>query len=312
MGTPEFSVAFLEALIKSEHNVVAVVTQPDRQAGRGRKITPPPVKVAAEKNGIPLFQPENLKDENFINELKVFDADLSVVVAFSILPKKVLEATKLGALNMHGSLLPKYRGAAPIQWAIAKGDKKTGATIFLLDEKMDHGPILKQVELDIEIEDTAADIFKKMVPLGVKAVLDTVDELNKIPTDKIVSVLQDDSLASPAPKLTKSSGLIDFDKDALSIYNSFRGFYPWPGAWSYLEKKTMSIHKFILTDKKAPDVFLNGALWIEDKEKLFVKCNGGSLEIKELQMEGKKRVNAEDFIRGLQKNEGLLLTRTKA
>ncbi len=303
MGTPEFSVSFLDILIKQGHEVVAVVTQPDRPAGRGRKLTPPPVKLAALEHGLPVLQPENLKAAEFIAELKAFEADLSVVVAFSILPRTALEATRLGALNMHGSLLPKYRGAAPIQWAVANGDKQTGATVFLLDEKMDHGPVLCRKTLDILPADTAQDVFNKMVPLGCDAVIEAVSMLE---SGDYNPEAQNHAVASPAPKLSKDDGFLEFTGDAQTIYNRFRGFFPWPGTWGNFRSKVLRIHAMeLLADKvtsKKP-----GQMWLEDDDTLILQCGQGCLRITEIQVQGKKRMVVGDFIRGLQDPEDLLL-----
>jgi methionyl-tRNA formyltransferase len=239
MGTPDFSAFFLKALVQAGHTVCAVVTQPDRPAGRGRKPTPPPVKMTALELGLPIVQPASVKDASFAAHIHSLQADISVVVAFSILPQAVLQATRLGALNMHGSLLPRYRGAAPIQWAVANGETQTGATVFLLDAKMDHGPILKQALLPILPEDTSLSIFEKMIPVGTQAVLEALRELEQ---GNAQTIEQDHSLATPAPKLKKEDGLIDVQSSAQQVYDRFRGFYSWPGTWGYFNGKVLRIH----------------------------------------------------------------------
>lgn len=302
MGTPEFSAHFLRAVVDAGHEVCAVVTQPDRKAGRGRKLTPPPVKIAAEELDLPVLQPDNLKDPAFAKELKSFNADISVVVAFSILPKAILEATSKGALNMHGSLLPKYRGAAPIQWAVAKGDTETGATVFLLDEKMDHGPILRQVKMPINADDTSMSIFTKMVPLGCKAV---VDALRDLESGKVEPLEQDHAAATPAPKLKKEDGLINFEADAQTVYNNFRGFFSWPGCWAHFRGKVMRIHACA----PYPDMNIPAGALQETDQGLFLGLASGALKILELQQEGKAKMMAADFLRGLQEKEEMKLTR---
>jgi methionyl-tRNA formyltransferase len=306
MGTPEFSAEFLRSVIDAGHEVVAVVTQPDRPAGRGRKLTPPPVKVAAEELNLPVLQPENLKDEGFVQQLRDLAADLSVVVAFSILPLSVLGATRLGALNMHGSLLPRYRGAAPIQWAVANGDKLTGPTVFLLDEKMDHGPILVQKEMPINADDTAGDIFNKMVPLGCSAVNEA---LTMLAANDWQAQEQNHEKATPAPKLKKEDGLLDPQNPVQKSYNRFRGFNPWPGSWGYVKQKESktricrihSCRPFVEKHNKTPGTFA----WNEEQQSFDLYAIDGILRISELQWEGKKRMSAAEIYRGLQNKETL-------
>lgn len=300
MGTPEFASHFLSYLAESSHEVVAVVTQPDRPAGRGKSLTPPPVKILAEKLGLPVIQPENLKDPEFESTLLKYNADIFIVVAFSILPKKILGASRYGALNIHGSLLPAYRGAAPVQWAIANGEPQTGVTIFLLDEKMDHGPILEQREVAIDMEDTAQTLLDKMV---LPACDGLEQALIKVETNISSVIMQDHSQATGAPKLKKEDGLLDFQKSALELHNRIRGFSPWPGGYSNLQDKKIYLRK---TRVFEDSIKLNPGHLLIEKNHLLVGTGSGVLEILEIQAEGKKSMPASDYIKGLHQREGLL------
>lgn len=300
MGTPEFSVAFLRHLHQGAHEVVAVVTQPDRPAGRGRHLQPSPVKACAMELRIPVLQPENLKDPAFETELRELDADLSVVVAFSILPKNILGSTKHGAVNLHGSLLPRYRGAAPVQWAVANGDHKTGLTVFLLDEKMDHGPILVQEHLEIGPDDTGHDILHRMEPLGCAA-LDKA--LNGIADGVIAPLPQNHAAACPAPKLKKEDGCIDWSRTASDIHNRIRGFHPWPGGYTYLRGKLLHIHKS--HPQHQGSGLEPGAVKLDGHGRMFVGTSQGELELLVVQAEGKKPMPVAEYLRGIQNHEGL-------
>ncbi|MDR2580055.1 MAG: methionyl-tRNA formyltransferase [Fibromonadaceae bacterium] len=292
MGTPEFAVEFLKHLIKSEHEVIAVATQPDRQSGRGMELHSPPVKTAALEAGIPILQPNSVKNPEFAEELKKLNADIFVVVAFSILPKEVLSASKYGAINIHGSLLPKYRGAAPVQWAIANCEETTGLTVFLLDEKMDHGPILEQRELSIEQDDTTESLLKKMVTPGCEA-LDAA--LSKLQAQNFTPIPQNHSQASSAPKLKKEDGLIDWNMSALQIHKRLCAFTPWPGAYTNLNGQKIFIRK---TNFLKNIELKSGEISIQ-KNNVFVGTGDGALSVLEIQAEGKKRMPAADYFRGV-------------
>ncbi|MCL2207572.1 MAG: methionyl-tRNA formyltransferase [Fibromonadales bacterium] len=292
MGTPEFSAEFLKHLLKGEHHVVAVATQPDKPVGRGMELHSPPVKLTALEAGIPVLQPNSVKEPAFAEELKTFNADIFVVVAFSILPKDVLAASKLGAINIHGSLLPKYRGAAPVQWAIANCEQKTGLTVFLLDEKMDHGPVLEMKEIAIEQNDTTETLLKKMVVPGCEA-LDSA--LAKLQSGNFTAIEQNHEQASPAPKLKKEDALIDWNTSALQIHKRLCAFTPWPGAYTSLNGQKIFIRKTEISelDKKLKpgEIFVN-------KNTVFAGTANGVLSILEVQAEGKKRMPAADYFRG--------------
>ncbi len=235
MGTPDFSIPSLRTLIESKHNVLAVVTAPDKQRGRGRKVSFTSVKDFANNNNIPVLQPERLKNNSsFVDELKQFDADLYVVVAFRILPPDVFEIPKYGSFNLHASYLPKYRGAAPIQWALINGEAETGLTTFKLAEKVDTGNIYLQIRTDIKTDDNLETLHDKLSAEGSKVVLDTV---NLIESGDYVLHEQDNTLATPAPKITKVAAKIDWNKSAYQIHNLIRGLSPIPGAFFEFEGK---------------------------------------------------------------------------
>ncbi len=292
MGTPEFSAEFLRHLIKGGHQVIAVATQPDKSAGRGMELHLPPVKIAALEADIPVLQPNSVKDPAFAEELKKLNADIFVIVAFSILPKEVLAASKLGAINIHGSLLPKYRGAAPVQWAIANGEQTTGLTVFLLDEKMDHGPVLEQREIKIEQNDTTEILLKKMVTPGCEA-LDSA--LTKLQGGNFTVLEQNHEQASPALKLKKEDGLINWNMSALQIHKRLCAFTPWPGAYTSLNGQKIFLRK---TEISEPEENLKpGEIFIR-KNAVFAGTGNGILSILEVQAEGKKRMPAADYFRG--------------
>lgn len=299
MGTPAFAAFFLESLLKTPHEIACVVTQPDRPAGRGRVLTPPPVKEVALAAGIPVLQPDDLKSEEFENALREYQADLFVVVAYSILPKKILTLSRFGALNVHGSLLPKYRGAAPVQRAIANGELQTGVTVFLLDEKMDHGPVLERRIVPIDIQDTTATLLEKMQAPGFEALLSAINALEN-GTQKFLE--QEHTEATPAPKLKKEEGKIDFNLSALEIHNRIRAFSPWPGGYASLQGKTIYFRKTSVPEKSMN--LKPGEAKIE-KDSLYIGTSNGVLEILSLQVEGKREMLVADFLRGLQMREGL-------
>lgn len=295
MGTPDFAVPSLDILIKSIHNVVAVVTGPDKERGRGQKLTYTPVKEFAVKNNIPVLQPDKLKDELFIHELKKFNADLFIVVAFRILPKEVYSIPVKGAFNLHGSLLPKFRGAAPIQWALIKGEQETGVTTFMLEEKIDTGNMILQEKLRIDDEDDFGILHDRMSNLGADVVLKTV---NLIEEGIVTLQKQNDSLSSPAPKITKELCAIDWNKDAEEIHNLIRGLSPFPGAFFMHNNKIIKIYK----TKINRSLELKPGEIKQNRKDLYIGCLNYSLEILELQLEGKKRLKTEEFLRGFSFN----------
>jgi len=290
MGTPDFAVPSLKALVESSHSVIAVVTGADKERGRGRKLTYTPVKEFALKNNIPVLQPEKLKDENFISRLKELNADLYVIVAFRILPVEVFTIPPKGAFNLHGSILPRYRGAAPIQWALINGDKETGVTTFMLEQKVDTGNMILQEKIAIEDEDDFGTLHDKMSLLGARVISKTV---SLIDSGDIKLMKQDDSLASPAPKITKELMEINWNKPAEEIYNLIRGLSPYPGAYFKFEDKIIKIYQSEISKEiYSPGEFKQG------KHSLVIGCGKDSLNIIELQQEGKKRLKIDEFLRG--------------
>jgi len=292
MGTPDFSIPSLKKLIESKHNVLAVVTAPDKQRGRGRKVSFTPVKEFAVRNNLPALQPEKLKNNlEFTEELKQFDADLFVVVAFRILPPDVFEIPKYGSFNLHASYLPKYRGAAPIQWALINGESETGLTTFKLAEKVDTGNIYLQMKVDIKPNNNFEALHDKLSMEGAKIVLDTV---NLIESGDYVLQEQDNTLATPAPKLTKEVSKIDWNKPAYQIHNLIRGLSPVPGAYFEFKGKLIKIYKTELVERED----LKPLEIDQTKKELIVGCGEKALRVLELQQEGKKRMNVEEFLRG--------------
>jgi methionyl-tRNA formyltransferase len=292
MGTPDFSLPSLKILLKSKHQILAVVTQPDKERGRGQKVSFTPVKQFANENNIPVYQPEKLKgNEEFVEHMKALQPDLFVVVAFRILPKEVFEIPKFGSFNLHGSYLPKYRGSAPIQWALINGETETGLTTFKLAEKVDTGNIYLQQKLDIFPEDNFETLHDRMSELGAKMVLETV---NLIESGIYELKQQDDSLASPAPKITKEICQIDWNKSAQEIHNLVRGLSPHPAAYFINNDKLIKIYK----TEVVTGMNLQPFQFHQTKTELIIGCGKDALRILEVQQEGKKRMNIEEFLRG--------------
>ena len=303
MGTPDFAVQPLKALIENGHEIALVVTKEDKPKGRGYEMSFTPVKEEALANGIEIFQPTTLNTEEVYEKLKSIDAELYVVVAYGkILPQKILDLPRLGCINIHASLLPSYRGAAPIQWAIIDGCKKTGITTMLMDSGLDTGDILKKYEINIEDDETGGSLFEKLALLGAKAIVDTIESL-----DNIVPVKQKDTDTKYASVLQKSMGNIDFSKDRDYIERLVRGLSPWPGAYSSLRGKNIKLLKVSKVDVanikyKKEDY---GRL-ISTKNNLYVVCKGGLLEILNLQLAGKKAMQSSEFLRGFKPEEDWL------
>ena len=305
MGTPDFGAATLEALIGGPDEIVAVVTQPDRAKGRGKKITPPPVKVLAEAHGIPVLQPTKIKTEEFRNGLLSYHPDLIVVTAYGrILPKSLLELAPLGCINVHGSLLPKYRGAAPIQWSVIKGEKEVGITIIQMDQGMDTGDMLAKAKIETAPDETAGSLFGKLSKLGGTALLKAIKGLKE---GSVVPVPQKHEDATLAPMLKKEDGLIDWSADAFTVSCLIRGLDPWPSAFCFLDGTRLRLF--------TPEVIYQnhgatpGTVIQADDRGLLIACGQDALCIHELQPEGKKRMTADAFLRGRPVQPGTLLTR---
>ena len=297
LGTPEFAVASLEALIAHQFNVVAVVTAPDKPSGRGLKLTPSPVKLCAEKHGIPVLQPEKLKDPQFLQELSEFKADLQFVVAFRMLPEVVWNMPPLGTYNLHGSLLPKYRGAAPIHWAVMNGDLETGVTVFKLKHEIDTGDIILRKTIPIGRSETTSEVHDRMMFVGAEALAEAAkmiegQEINFLP--------QREDEVSLAPKLFKETCLIDWNQSVEIVYNKIRGLAYFPGAYFLFQGKTVK-----LFGSRISSVKLQPGEIKETDQKLLIGCLDGSLEILEIQVEGKRKMEIGEFLRG---NSGMFRT----
>jgi methionyl-tRNA formyltransferase len=295
-GTPQFAVPTLEALIAAGHEIALAVTQPDRPIGRKQILTAPPVKQIALANGLEVIQPEKIKNnQEFRSRLESIAPDAIVVVAYGrIIPKWMLDTPRLGCINLHGSLLPKYRGAAPIQWAVAMGETVTGNTTMLLEEGLDTGPILLQQTVPIRPEQTAVDLFHELSLKGAQLVVET---LAGLATGNLKPQQQDHSQATLAPILDREDGRMDFAaRTATELWNRWRGFQPWPGAFTYLDGKKLIVHK--LQPVSAQELAQPSEVRVED-QRLFVACaHGTALELLELQPEGKNRMTAAEFLRG--------------
>ncbi|SHI44971.1 methionyl-tRNA formyltransferase [Tangfeifania diversioriginum] len=303
MGTPDFAVASLQALVENSYNVVGVVTAPDKPAGRGKKLTESAVKKYAVEKNIKVLQPEKLKHPDFLEELKALQPDLQVVVAFRMLPEVVWAMPPLGTFNLHGSLLPQYRGAAPLNWAVINGETKTGVTTFLLDQKIDTGKILFRKEVKIEKSDTVGDIHDRLMEVGAKLVLKTVDALANGKVKPIPqSELESDKNSRPAPKIFKIDCKINWTKDVETVRNLIRGLSPHPAAWANLVHKdtgrTIPCKIFFAQPVISAETATPGTIDSDDQSFLNVACGNGWLEITDMQLSGKKRMNAADFLRG--------------
>lgn len=302
MGTPDFAVPCLEKLINEKHNILAVYTQPDKPVGRKQVLTPPPVKVCALEHNIPVNQPTTLKDEAELEKIRSYNADIIIVVAYGkILPKSVLESAKYGCVNVHASLLPKYRGAAPIQWAVLNGDKETGVTIMQMDEGLDTGDMLLVEKTEIGENETSEELFDRLSVIGSNALSKALVEIEN---GSITATQQPDCDYGYAQKITKELCDIDWSKSNEEIHNQVRGLQTWPCASTKLNGKNVKIHKTVLsnmTGKNCGEV-------VSNKNAITVCCgNNKCIDILELQLEGKKRVDAKSFLAGNRIEIGTIL-----
>lgn len=291
MGTPDFSVSCLKILIEQNHDVVAVFTKPDKPVGRKQVLTPSAVKLAALAKGICVYQPNNLKDDETASLISSFSPDVIIVVAYGqILTKNILNIAKYGCINVHASILPKYRGAAPIQWAILNGDKETGVTIMQMDEGIDTGNILSIKKTDIDINETSEQLFERLSIIGAEALCETLDNIDSV--KPIPQLLNDGSYVK---KITKELSPIDWNKSAQNVHNQIRGLQSWPCATTKLNGKTLKVHRSALSDKTG----LNAGGIVDNKDTLTVCCGDGKcVELLELQLEGKKRMDTKTFLLG--------------
>lgn len=301
MGTPDFAVESLKALVENNYQIVGVITAPDRPAGRGQKLKQSPVKEYALSVNIPVLQPEKLKNPEFIEELKALQADLQIIVAFRMLPEMVWNMPPLGSLNLHGSLLPHYRGAAPINWAIINGDKKTGVTTFFLQHEIDTGNIIMQEALPIEDNDTAGSVHDKMMVLGAEVILKTVKRIEEGNTEAIPQdEYSDETVLKPAPKIFKADCKINWQQPAQIIHNLIRGLSPYPSAWTEFELtngKTIST-KIYKSEISSDHELKSGEVKSDNKTYIAIGTKDHALLINELQLAGKKKMRTEDLLRG--------------
>ncbi len=303
MGTPDFAVDTLEAIVKAGHEVALVVTQPDKAKGRGKKLTYTPVKEKAMEYGLAVAQPEQVREEAFIEHLKKIAPDVIVVVAFGqILPESILEIPPYGCINVHASLLPAYRGAAPIQWAVIDGLKETGVTTMYMEKGLDTGDIICQERVALAEDETGGSLFDRLSKTGARLLLTTLEQLQQ---GTAVRTKQDDSLASYAKMLTKDMGRLDFTEDAEKLERLIRGLNPWPSAYTTIKGKSMKIFAAEVVSGY-PDME-PGTVVKVDKKGFIVCCKNGALRILNLQLEGKKRMDAEAFLRGYDMQEGIRL-----
>ncbi len=303
MGTPEFAVASLDALVRAGHHIVGVVTVPDRPAGRGKKMQMSDVKKYALENNLAILTPLKLKDPGFLAELEALNADLQIVVAFRMLPMVVWDMPPQGTFNLHGSLLPQYRGAAPINHAIINGETETGVTTFFLDHEIDTGKIIEQRTCVINEDDSAGMVHDRLMLLGANLVVDTVELIAKGSINvKAQEDLIEGQVIKHAPKIFKEDGLIVWDNSADIIFNKVRGLSPYPASWTWLEgfpdgkKLSMKIYAVSKTDLKSD--LPAGKLTLKDRKNLYVHTQDYCLEVSELQLQGKKRMKTIDFLRG--------------
>ncbi len=302
MGTPDFAVAPLEALLQAGHQVTAVVTQPDKQKGRGKEVQMTPVKECALKHGIPVFQPVKIKEKDAVMQLKEYPADLFVVAAFGqILSQEILDLPPFGCINIHASLLPAYRGAAPIQWAVINGETKSGVTIQQMEKGLDTGDILLKREIPVEPKETGESLYGKLMALGAELV---VEALPLIESGKITPQKQDDSASSYAPRLTKEMGCIDWSKDAHELERLVRGLNSWPSAYTKWKGKTLKIWEADVVQGQGNSP---GRVEQVGKDFLDVACGEGILRIYSLQLEGKKRMAVKDFLLGNEVDAGMVM-----
>ena len=305
MGTPDFSVGTLKELAKAGHEIVGVISQPDKPKGRGKNLQPTPVKEAAMELGLPVYQPKKVRDPEFIQVVRDLDPEVIVVVAFGqIIPKEILEMPKYGCINVHASLLPAYRGAAPIQWAVINGDKESGVTIMRMDEGLDTGDMINKVIVTLDEKETGGSLFDRLSEAGAKLLVET---LPKLEDGSAVFEKQPEESPTPyAAMITKQMGLMDFRKSAEELERLVRGLNPWPSAYTFLNGKTLKVWKCKVSTEKTDAV--PGTIFLADKEGIHTACGEGVLILTEVQLEGKKRMETEAFLRGYHIENGIVFT----
>ena len=295
MGTPEFAIPSLEKLLKSNHKVIAVVTGADMPRGRGQSVCATPIKELALKHKLSVLCPTDLKSDDFFGKLSSFEPELGVVVAFRILPERIFTLPAKGTINLHASLLPKYRGAAPINWALINGESKTGLTTFFIQKKVDTGNIILQKETNILPDETAGELSVKLAGIGADLLLETVDLIEK---GEVKLTKQDDSLISLAPKITKEMCRIDWSKPALELKNLIRGLSPIPGAFTFFKGKVLKIYRAKIADEEYPQAKAGDIIQSDSIKSFIVKAEDRGLELLEVQLEGKKKMSGTEFVKG--------------
>ena len=306
MGTPDFAVPTLEALIRGGHQVAAVVTQPDKPKGRGKAVLMTPVKEKAMEYGIPVYQPARVKqDDEFFQVLKALSPDAVVVTAFGqILPQRILELPRYGCINVHASLLPRYRGSAPIQWAVINGDRETGVTTMMMDAGLDTGDMLEKIVVELDAKETGGSLFDRLSLAGGELILSTLEKAEK---GTLVRTKQPEEGACYAGMLDKALGKIDWSRDAEAIERLIRGLNPWPSAYTAFEGRTLKLWAAEVTDECSDGQDEYGRIVKVEKDSFLVKTGKGCLRIRQLQLEGKKRMDTCAFLRGYPVKEGIIL-----
>ena len=307
MGTPDFAVGALEEIIKAGHEVTAVITQPDKPKGRGKEMQISAVKACALSHGLPIFQPQKIKTPEAVAQLRTYEADIFVVAAFGqILSKEILAMPKYGCVNIHASLLPKYRGAAPIQWAVIDGEEETGVTIQQMNEGVDTGDILMQEVVKLDAKETGASLFDKLAVCGAQLIVKTLVEIEK---GSLTPVKQDESKSTHAKMLNKEMGRLDFSQDAVVLERKIRGLNSWPSAYTYFKGKTLKIWDADVTDMMSADDVFNeecGTVCEVTKDSFSIVTGKGCLRVKEVQLEGKKRMEVSAFLLGYPMEKGMV------
>ncbi len=306
MGTPHFAVPSLNILVENGYDIVAVLTAPDRPAGRGQKIRYSPVKEYALEKGLNILQPTNLKNKDFLAELASLEADLQVVVAFRMLPALVFEMPPKGCINLHGSLLPQYRGAAPINWAVINGETETGVTTFFIEQKIDTGEIIYQEKIPIHPTDNAGDLHDRMMQIGAEVILKTVQGIENGTAPRIPQTLPEGAIKK-APKIYKSTCEINWEQAAEVIYNHIRGLSPYPAAFTTLNNKKLKLFATNIVEEQNGKVLAPGELNTDGKSWLHIGTCDQALAITDLQLESKKRMRIADFLRGYKIESGTII-----
>lgn len=306
MGTPDFAVAPLAALVENGYEVEAVITQPDKPKGRGKTMMPTPVKEEALKHEIPVLQPVKVRDPEFVEKLKCLAPDIIVVAAFGqIIPKSILDMPKFGCINIHASLLPKYRGAAPIQQAVIDGEKESGVTIMKMGMGLDTGDMISQAVVTLSEDETGGSLFDRLAETGASLLIQTIPSIEN---GTATYTKQPEESPTPyAAMITKKMGLLDFSRNAEVLERLVRGMNPWPSAYTYLNNKTLKVWKAVVEDAESGKV-APGTIVGVDKKGIHVACGEKILVLQEVQLEGKKRMETDAFLRGYQVTEGTILT----